>query len=345
MPGTWKGLKVAVKTLLLEDHSSGAQERRRAVKEAAIASAVGRGFPHVLCTYTHELRPVAQASAPSLREASVWRLYLVQEFCNCGDLHSLLRARVLPGLDAAFAPSLALAWQLAAGLAHLHSQAVLHRGLSSASVMCALRDPASAQSQSAADVGSDAYPPAWRRRIPDAVLGCELVLKLTDFGLSTVLTPDRSRASSFVAQGALLYRAPEVASGQAASASSDVFSLGALVLEVLHARPLQELLLLPPTTPHDPAGGSAAGEGDGSSGALGSVTAGASGAAAASGASQPRSCVLLGPPGAEVAVRLPASTPGSVCDLLLRCTHVDPSRRPHARDVLDELSRELFRLH
>ena len=77
--GRWKGLRVAVKSLLLQDHSAATKARQRAMQEAAISMAVGKGFPHILATYHHELRPMAlPAGSAARREAGLWMLYIVQ---------------------------------------------------------------------------------------------------------------------------------------------------------------------------------------------------------------------------------------------------------------------------
>ncbi|KAG2501420.1 hypothetical protein HYH03_001203 [Edaphochlamys debaryana] len=128
--GTWRGLPVAVKSMLLQCDGGGGRERvRRAIQEAAISASVSQ--PHVVATYTHLLQRMgaedgfgpSSAPAPATgsdlqlssdtrssrilatqqgAELQVWKLTLVQELCDatsvrvCLDNGALARCRSVP---------------------------------------------------------------------------------------------------------------------------------------------------------------------------------------------------------------------------------------------------------
>lgn len=128
------------------------------------------------------------------------RLYLSTEYACGGDLRHRLDAapeRRLPIEEA-----LRLADQICLGLAHAHAAGLVHRDLGPGNVWLA--------GDGAAKVG--------------------------DFGIAVSLARSRAlRDGRFVT--AVAYMAPEVALGQPPSPQSDLYSLGALLYEMLAGRP------------------------------------------------------------------------------------------------------------
>lgn len=132
------------------------------------------------------------------------RLYLVMECLEGGSLDKRLRGQPLEPKAAA-----QLVETLANAVQHVHNRGLLHRDLKLANVLV------------------DAEPEAPLQ--PDKI-------KLTDFGLAKPI--DRGGGSSSRAiVGTPNYMAPEQAQGQPASPVSDVYSLGAILYELMCGRP------------------------------------------------------------------------------------------------------------
>jgi serine/threonine protein kinase/tetratricopeptide (TPR) repeat protein len=136
-------------------------------------------------------------------------LYLAMELIDGETLHRMIR-RVAP---IPWAQALALVSRMAAGLAHLHSQDILHRDI----------------------------------KPPNVMVSREGYVKLLDFGLaravdSTLLT----QAGSLV--GTVPYLAPEIITGFPASTGSDLWSIGCIFYQLLTGEthipiePVSELL-------------------------------------------------------------------------------------------------------
>src|SRR5262249_50784749 len=60
---------------------------------------------------------------------------------------------------------------------------------------------------------------------------------LTDFGIAKVLTTDTALTGSSDLLGTPAYMSPELAAGKPASVATDIFSLGAILYELLTGRP------------------------------------------------------------------------------------------------------------
>ncbi|PNH11708.1 Serine/threonine-protein kinase ULK2 [Tetrabaena socialis] len=160
--GVWRGLPVAVKTVILPAAAAGleglpelasrdARTRQRAVLEAAIS--LSMSHPNVVATYAYELKPLVQQPPPGpapdwgsesmsggggggttlcIEEADGHKLYIVQELCNGGSLAQALAAgmagsMVVGGLSQRLALRLAL--DVALGMAHVHSCHIVHGDL------------------------------------------------------------------------------------------------------------------------------------------------------------------------------------------------------------------------
>ncbi|PNH03006.1 Tyrosine-protein kinase Src42A [Tetrabaena socialis] len=153
--GVWRGLPVAVKTLVvpaaIDSGDRDGRARRRAVLEAAISLSLTH--PNVVSTYTYELKPLVQqppgpapdwgsestssgnggGGAPScVEEADGHKLYIVQELCNGGSLRYALAAGMAGSMARGGACrhlALRLALDVALGMAHIHSCRIVHGDL------------------------------------------------------------------------------------------------------------------------------------------------------------------------------------------------------------------------
>src|SRR5579859_2440145 len=132
--------------------------------------------------------------------------YIAMEYVEGQSLSDLLRSGAL-------SPQLALSYaiQIAKGLDHAHARGIIHRDLKASNVMITSEGQA----------------------------------KLLDFGLARRLDPGviesmsqsrRSMSEIGNIAGTLSYMAPEVLRGKTAGPSSDLWSLGALIHEMVSAR-------------------------------------------------------------------------------------------------------------
>ncbi|KAG2436718.1 hypothetical protein HXX76_006242 [Chlamydomonas incerta] len=180
--GTWRGLPVAVKTLVVHEALLGKEGRRRqrAVLEAAISSTLCH--PNVVQTYAFDVRRLGELPAvsggqgsvvsPAVDEAeggrekgqrpeqgpaeadSVYQLLLIQAYCEGGSLREGIESSQLyMGLAPDSLPcvvlGLCLALDVAAGMAHVHARGIVHGDLCSSNVMLAARPAAEPQQQAA----------------------------------------------------------------------------------------------------------------------------------------------------------------------------------------------------
>ena len=119
--------------------------------------------------------------------------YIVFEFVDGESLKALIEREKSLGL----AQSVILMSQILAGVAHLHAHRVVHRDLNPANIL----------------ITNDGIP------------------KVTDFGLASEFRPEETEKGDIA--GTLRYMAPETLQGDGASLRSDVFSLGAILFEML----------------------------------------------------------------------------------------------------------------
>ncbi|KAL6763748.1 kinase-like domain-containing protein [Haematococcus lacustris] len=209
--GTWRGLAVAVKRLLLQvnSHLGGSLSmQNEGLREAAIAMSLNHS--NLVATYTYGLLPLQPAVAQGLD----WQLMLVQEYCQGGSLRSAIESRWL--LGQAETLDLALLLQccvdICLGMAHLHARNLVHGDLKPENILLQLV-------------------PSSHPQVSEPVV----VLKVCDFGLSSRLHPDQSHISN-VRHGTFLYMAPELLRSGRASKASDVFSFGITAWELGYQR-------------------------------------------------------------------------------------------------------------
>ncbi|KAG2500124.1 hypothetical protein HYH03_001706 [Edaphochlamys debaryana] len=370
--GTWRGLAVAVKVVVMADededeagpppayaresadkamtgeHGSGAaggaqgtlqeapltqataRARRGAVLEAAISSTLDH--PNLVRAYAYEVRSLQPLSSrkrsdgPGGRssiDSGAQQLLIVMELCEKGSLKDAMatgsvrsitaaaaaapsapEASAAEAVASAAATALALALDVACGLAHLHAQGIVHGDLSPGNILLASRESgdkhavvsswsqgtsgelsgaqyAEAAAQSAALAGGWASP---------------VSAKLCDFGLAVRLRPGASHTSGALG-GTPAYAAPELAASGRLGRASDVFSLGVVMAE---------------------------------------LAAGPSAAAALRDAAYAPSSLAPAPP-PPVPALLVGNSGEALWELAARCTAAEPRARPAVWQVLDSL--------
>ncbi|GFH20201.1 protein kinase domain-containing protein, partial [Haematococcus lacustris] len=235
--GTWKGLTVAVKTLVFTALPSMPVSKRqqRAMTEAAICRTMQH--PNIVATYAYDLQVLHAASGgngtlgssqcspahpgpgPSLspleplKHPTEFKVYIIQEFCDGGTLTAAVDGGMLEDMTAdqpqpIMAHVLQLATDIAAGMAHVHSRNVVHGDLTPSNILL--------------------------RAARSTLSG--YVAKVADFGLSWKLTGGQEHVSN-ARPSTACYIAPEVMHAGIMSKPADVFSFGMLLHEMYHGTP------------------------------------------------------------------------------------------------------------
>ena len=127
-------------------------------------------------------------------------LVIVLDFCYCGDLASLLKDRTAENAPLSERDIWSIFTQLCAAVAHMHEHRVMHRDIKPSNV----------------------------------VLSADGVARLGDLGLSRWFSSKTAHARSMV--GTPYYMSPECIRGQPYEWSSDVWSLGCLLYELVTLR-------------------------------------------------------------------------------------------------------------
>mmetsp|Transcript_27985 Transcript_27985/g.64592 ORF Transcript_27985/g.64592 Transcript_27985/m.64592 type:complete len:698 (+) Transcript_27985:98-2191(+) len=128
-------------------------------------------------------------------------VYLVLEYAQCGDLHAELQARRKSGRPFSDAEVCDIFAQIVAGLSHIHAKGIVHRDIKSLNLLLT-------------DSG---------------------MVKLGDFGVSRQMSDSTLCLNSFY--GTPLYLSPELIEGKPYSDTTDVWSLGVVLYEVIALQP------------------------------------------------------------------------------------------------------------
>lgn len=184
----------------------------------------------VLARIQQEARAVAQLQHPGIvqiYEVGTHRglPYLSLEYVAGGTLHEWLGGRPLPAIDAA-----RLIEQLARATHFAHERGIVHRDLKPANVLLTERPP-SLQSTSTIAVAPG--------RESDPTPSVRIEPKISDFGLAKVLGSHSELTATGQVIGTPSYMAPEQAAGSTddVSPAQDIYSLGAILYELLTGRP------------------------------------------------------------------------------------------------------------
>uniref|UniRef100_A0A7S3R8X6 Protein kinase domain-containing protein n=1 Tax=Dunaliella tertiolecta TaxID=3047 RepID=A0A7S3R8X6_DUNTE len=216
--GSWKGLTVAVKTVLFTARADAGNKpipiEARAVMEAAVCLSLSH--PNIVSTYHYDIKQVSHNESGDKKSLHVegsadmledWKLFLVLEYCHCNlgvGMHTGLFGRNQP----IFEKVIHVLLDVARGALYLHEHHIIHGDLKPENILL--------KADSSSPVG--------------------LRAKITDFGLSTNLGPTATHASNF-RQGTPYYCSPEVANDGRATKASDVFSFGILMSELCSGIP------------------------------------------------------------------------------------------------------------
>ncbi|GIL48212.1 hypothetical protein Vafri_4894 [Volvox africanus] len=246
--GTWRGLDVAVKVIEFQDRAAGDERlQARAMTEAAIAANIQHA--NIVTTYSYDIRPVAPndggqdtpsstllgigpapEGGPSPAAGSVhprrrsgssdqssgsqaprmWKLYLIQEFCEVGSLRVALENRMFHLSDGQpnMPMILRLMLDVVRGLQHLHKKNIVHGDLTPGNILLK---------------ANVSRPGAY-------------VAKLADFGLSVKMNPSQTSVDNN-RTGTPFYASPEVRQHGNLTKASDLYALGVVLWEMWHGRP------------------------------------------------------------------------------------------------------------
>jgi WD40 repeat protein/serine/threonine protein kinase len=193
--------------------------------------------PKDLERFRQEAEAVARLHHPNIVQIfdigeSDGRPYFVLEYVEEGSLASRLRGDPQP-----LKPAVRLIETLARAIHFAHQNRVVHRDLKPANILLRKRDDPPASREGAKETGSafheldyssDACDP-WSNALP----------KITDFGLAKRLDEQASWSHSGEVLGTPSYMAPEQGDGNARAIgpATDVYSLGAILYELLTGRP------------------------------------------------------------------------------------------------------------
>ncbi|GLC36262.1 hypothetical protein PLESTM_000424900 [Pleodorina starrii] len=254
--GLWRGLPVAVKTLVVPQSAAVGNTRegrvqQRAVLEAAISMAMSH--PNVVATYSFDIKPLTERVEENDRpcrdmdiadniqqHCDAVKLYIVQEYCNGGTIRDLLdrglagsvRAGGLPGLLA-----LHLALNVARGMEHIHSCRIVHGDLKPDNVLIVYDCVPSGDKQPAGIMQTG---DGLSSTVAASSSSVQLTAKVADFGLSVRMPEDATHVSRHF-HGTPSYLAPEVAMAGELSPRADVWSFGLMLIELYFGCCLKEI--------------------------------------------------------------------------------------------------------
>ena len=177
-------------------------------RDAAVKVIDGPFAAEAIRRFGEEARAAAALASPHI--VQIWEYapearppFLAMEYVPGKSLFQLVRS----GGPQPVATVLDCARQVLAGLATAHAAGIVHRDIKPANILLATTGPSAG------------------------------TFKLTDFGLACSADRDQSLTATGTLLGTLSYLAPEVALGDDATPSSDLYALGATLHEMLTGRP------------------------------------------------------------------------------------------------------------
>lgn len=190
--------------------------RRQAIREVDILRSLRS---------SHVLRHEESIFVPASGDRSLSELHMVTQYCDAGDLASLLRRRLDADVSCSGLTE-AEVWQCAArilaGLCDLHDQRILHRDLKPANIFLERNSAENGDGDGIVEV--------------DGSVSLEGVrLLVGDLGIARTVTASQPFAETMV--GTPLYIAPELFEGEPYDEKADVYSYGVCLYELMHGRP------------------------------------------------------------------------------------------------------------
>ncbi|GLI66603.1 hypothetical protein VaNZ11_010524, partial [Volvox africanus] len=244
--GEWRGLEVAIKTLLFQAFvgsnadDSGNSLKEQAMLEAAIATTLFH--PNVINTFSYDIKPLRMCPAPASSTASSraetvvsseassimdWKLFIIQEYCDGGTLKDALDGAHFTDPDTGTAykeTAVRVAIEIASGMSYIHGRNIIHGDLKPANILL--------RSNSASPYGFTA--------------------KIADFGLALKLKAGESHISN-IRRGTPFYIASELVEDGRATTASDLYSFGVILWELFHGCTVARRLPLRRRIPNLPA--------------------------------------------------------------------------------------------
>lgn len=193
---------VAIKMILAGGYASAESARRLRIEAEAVARLQHPNIVQIFDVGEHDGQP-----------------FLVLEYLQAGNLARKIAGKPQPPRVAA-----ELIRTLSRAIDYAHINGILHRDLTPSNVL----------------LSALGVTPRTGAAGPAAVLDlAQAMPKITDFGLAKRLDDDASQTRAGVVMGTPSYMAPEQASGnlQDAGPSCDIYSLGAILYELLSGRP------------------------------------------------------------------------------------------------------------
>ena len=195
-------------TVWLVRISKGDGSRLHVLKElhgadvAGVAKSKGDDWlPREVELLTSQNHPFILPVVEMLRDDTTGQMGMVTEYCDQGDLHSLLNDLRRRGERVPEGQLLTWLAQLCLALSHLHRQRILHRDVKTSNIF----------------------------------VTADRTLKLGDFGLARALQAEQEAVQSRV--GSPFYMSPEICLNQPYASASDVWSLGCVVYEIICLTP------------------------------------------------------------------------------------------------------------
>eukprot|EP00892_Ulva_mutabilis_P000314 jgi/Ulvmu1/10283/UM060_0085.1 len=228
--GSWKTLRVTIKKIPFPGGSGGSAPTEYA------NSAWSCAHPNIIKTFHCEIQAVPASADGVVRDEI---LYMAHEYCDGGNLEQAIQAGFFltsrSPLDFHQRHIIQVVWELAVGLQYVHSRNDAHGDLHPRNVLFkgyVQSARASAKTLSVAEAHTQA--PV---REVYASLARGFITKITDSGLALKMWGAGEDLPAHYDETLRFYTAPEVLEYNTYSKAADVYSLGAILWEILHSKP------------------------------------------------------------------------------------------------------------